>query len=47
MGMSKKDFKRLENDSSTKNVHILKSIPDCLRICKNSPILLIWRDGIW
>ncbi len=26
---------------------ILRSKVDCLRICKEGPILLIWPDGIW
>ena len=26
---------------------VLRSKVDCLRICKNGPILLIWPDGIW
>ena len=40
-------LKKFENDPSTKNVHILRSKADCLRVCKNGPILLIWPDGIW
>ena len=43
----KKTLKNFENDPSTKNVHILRSKADCLRICKNGPILLVWPDGIW
>ena len=43
----KKTLKKFENDPSTKNVHILRSKADCLRVCKNGPILLIWPDGIW
>ena len=43
----KKTLKKFENDPSTKNVHILRSKADCLRICKNGPILLVWPDGIW
>ena len=26
---------------------VMRSKVDCLRICKNGPILLIWPDGIW
>ena len=26
---------------------ILRSKIDCLRICKEGPVLLIWPDGIW
>ena len=40
-------LKEFENDPCTKNVHILRSKADCLRICKNGPILLVWPDGIW
>ena len=40
----KKTLKKFENDPSTKNVHILRSKADCLRVCKNGPILLIWPD---
>ena len=43
----KKTLKKFENDPSTKKVHILRSKADCLRICKNGPILLVWPDGIW
>jgi len=43
----KNTLKKFENDPSTKNVHILRSKADCLRVCKNGPILLIWPDGIW
>ena len=43
----KKTLKKFENDPSTKNVHILRSKADCLRVCKNGPILLIWPEGIW
>ena len=31
----KKTLKKFENDPSIKNVHILRSKADCLRICKN------------
>jgi (2Fe-2S) ferredoxin len=43
----KKTLKNYENDSSSRNIQILRSKVDCLRICKNGPILLIWPDGIW
>ena len=36
----KKTLKKFENAPSTKNVHILRSKADCLRVCKNGPILL-------
>ena len=26
---------------------ILRSKVDCLRVCNNGPILLVWPDGIW
>ncbi len=26
---------------------VLRSKINCLRVCKNGPILLIWPDGIW
>ncbi len=26
---------------------VLRSKVDCLRVCKNGPILLTWPDGIW
>ena len=41
-----KKLKRIENDPSTKNVHILRS-KVLFGVCKNGPILLIWPDGIW
>ena len=43
----KKTLKNYENDSSSRNIQIMRSKIDCLRICKNGPILLIWPDGIW
>ena len=43
----KKTLKKFETHPSTKNLHILRSKADCLRICKNGPILLVWPDGIW
>ncbi len=26
---------------------VLRSKVDCLRVCKQGPVLLIWPDGIW
>ena len=43
----KKTLKNYENDFSSRNIQIMRSKVDCLRICKNGPILLIWPDGIW
>ena len=43
----KKTLKSFENDPSAKNVLIFRSKADCLRICKNGPILLVWPDVIW
>jgi (2Fe-2S) ferredoxin len=43
----KKTLKNYENDSFSRNIQIMRSKVDCLRICKNGPILLIWPDGIW
>ena len=43
----KKTIKKFENNPPSKNIHILRSKADCLRICKNGPILLVWPDGIW
>ena len=43
----KKTLKSYKNDPSSRNITILRSKVDCLRICKNGPILLIWPDGIW
>ena len=43
----KKILKSLEKESIAKNVLIMRSKADCLRVCKNGPILLIWPDGIW
>ena len=43
----KKTIKKFENNPASKNIHILRSKADCLRICKNGPILLVWPDGIW
>ncbi len=36
----------LENVKRTEGV-VLRSKVDCLRICRDGPILLIWPDGIW
>ena len=43
----KNTLKKFKNNTSTKNILILRSKADCLRICKNGPILLVWPDGIW
>ena len=43
----KKVLKNFENKPSSQKIQILRSKIDCLRICKNGPILLIWPDGIW
>ncbi len=37
---------RLEELSNPKGV-VLRSKVDCLRVCKEGPILLVWPDGIW
>ena len=34
----KKTLKNYEKDPSSKNIQILRSKVDCLRICKNGPI---------
>ncbi len=36
----------LENPDRAEGV-VLRSKVDCLRICRNGPILLVWPDGIW
>ncbi|WP_320664817.1 (2Fe-2S) ferredoxin domain-containing protein [Prochlorococcus sp. MIT 1223] len=36
----------LENSKRPEGI-VLRSKVDCLRVCKNGPILLIWPDGIW
>ena len=36
----------LENPQREQGV-VLRSKVDCLRICKQGPILLVWPDGIW
>ena len=36
----------LEDTSRSEGV-VLRSKVDCLRICSNGPILLVWPDGIW
>ena len=36
----------LENPQRSEGI-VLRSKVDCLRICKNGPILLIWPDGVW
>ena len=42
-----KVMKVKSHGNASKNIHILRSKADCLRICKNGPILLVWPDGIW
>ncbi len=34
-------------DSGRPEGIVLRSKVDCLRICKEGPILLIWPEGIW
>ncbi len=36
----------LENPKRASGI-VLRSKVDCLRICHEGPILLIWPDGIW
>ncbi len=36
----------LENPKRKQGI-VLRSKVDCLRICKQGPILLVWPDGIW
>ncbi len=36
----------LENPQRPKGI-VLRSKVDCLRICNNGPIMLIWPDGTW
>ncbi len=36
----------LENNLRPQGI-VLRSKVECLRICKDGPILLIWPDGIW
>ena len=36
----KKTLKKLENEPSTKNVHILRSKADCLRVCRTAQFFL-------
>ncbi len=38
--------KDLENPNNPKGI-VMRSKVDCLRICKDGPILLVWPDGIW
>ena len=37
---------KLDNPNRPEGV-VLRSKVDCLRICKEGPILLIWPEGIW
>ena len=43
----KKTLKNYENNPNSKKIQIFRSKVDCLRICNNGPILLIWPDGTW
>ena len=36
----------LENPDRPEGI-VLRSKADCLRICEQGPILLIWPEGIW
>ena len=36
----------LENPSRAEGI-VLRSKADCLRICEQGPILLVWPDGTW
>ena len=36
----------LENPSRAQGI-VLRSKADCLRICDQGPILLVWPDGTW
>ena len=36
----------LENHQRPEGI-VLRSKVDCLRVCKEGPILLVWPDGIW
>ena len=36
----------LENPQRPKGI-VLRSKVDCLRVCNDGPIMLIWPDGIW
>ena len=36
----------LENPSRAQGI-VLRSKADCLRICEQGPILLVWPDGTW
>ena len=36
----------LEDPQRTEGI-VLRSKVDCLRICNEGPILLVWPDGIW
>ncbi len=45
-------LKRILKDFDLENLErpggvVLRSKVDCLRICSDGPILLIWPDGIW
>ena len=36
----------LENPARPQGI-VLRSKVDCLRVCEQGPVLLIWPDGIW
>lgn len=36
----------LENPARAQGI-VLRSKVDCLRVCEQGPVLLIWPDGIW
>ena len=36
----------LENPQRREGI-VLRSKADCLRVCEQGPVLLIWPDGIW
>ena len=36
----------LENAARPEGI-VLRSKADCLRVCEQGPILLVWPDGIW
>ena len=45
-------LKKIIKDLGLDNINrpqgvVLRSKVDCLRVCKDGPILLIWPDGIW
>ena len=36
----------LENPTRSQGI-VLRSKVDCLRVCEQGPVLLVWPDGIW